>query len=48
MELKILKPRKAINKAFLKIKANRTDIEDFKTNLIQLYCRNRCNPNNYI
>lgn len=39
MKLNILKPRKAINKAFLKIKPNRTDIEDFKTNLIQLLDR---------
>jgi hypothetical protein len=39
MEIKILKPRKAINKAFLKIKPNRTEIESFKTNLIQLLDR---------
>ncbi|GAA0761051.1 DUF7149 domain-containing protein [Psychroflexus lacisalsi] len=39
MELNILKPRKAINKAFLKIKPNRTEIENFKTNLIQLLDR---------
>lgn len=39
MELNILKPRKAINKAFLKIKPNRTEIEKFKTNLIQLLDR---------
>ena len=36
MELQILKPRKALNKAFLKVKPNRTEIESFKTNLIQL------------
>ena len=36
MEIKILKPRKAINKAFLKIKPNRTEIESFKANLIKL------------
>ncbi len=36
MELKVLKPRKALNKAFLKLKPNRTEIEGFKTNLIQL------------
>ena len=29
-------PRKALNKAFLKIKPNRTHIENFKTNLIQI------------
>jgi len=39
MELKILKPQKAINKAFLKIKPNRTEIESFKTNLIELLDR---------
>jgi adenine-specific DNA-methyltransferase len=39
MELKILKPRKALNKAFLKVKPNRTDIELFKTNLTQLLNR---------
>lgn len=39
MEIKILKPRKAINKAFLKIKPNRTEIEIFKTNLIELLDR---------
>lgn len=39
MEIKILKPRKAINKAFLKIKPNRMEIESFKTNLIQLLDR---------
>ncbi len=36
MEIKPLKPRKALNKAFLKVKPNRTEIEAFKTNLIQL------------
>ena len=39
MELKELKPRKALNKAFLKVKPNRTEIEGFKTNLIQLLDR---------
>ena len=39
MELKELKPRKALNKAFLKEKPNRTEIEGFKTNLIQLLDR---------
>lgn len=34
MELKILKPRIALNKAFLKAKPNRSDIETFKNNLI--------------
>ncbi|HMT74193.1 MAG TPA: TaqI-like C-terminal specificity domain-containing protein [Chitinophagaceae bacterium] len=29
-------PRKALNKAFLKVKPNRAEIESFKTNLIQL------------
>ncbi|WP_111310073.1 DUF7149 domain-containing protein, partial [Confluentibacter sediminis] len=36
MEINILKPRKALNKAFLKVKPNRTEIENFKTNLTQL------------
>jgi adenine-specific DNA-methyltransferase len=39
MESKQLKPRKALNKAFLKVKPNRTDIEVFKTNLITLLDR---------
>lgn len=39
MILKELKPRKALNKAFLKVKLNRTEIEDFKTNLITLLDR---------
>jgi hypothetical protein len=38
-QLKELKPRKALNKAFLKVKPNRTEIEGFKTNLIQLLDR---------
>lgn len=37
--LKELKPRKALNKAFLKVKPNRTEIEGFKTNLITLLDR---------
>lgn len=37
--MRILKPRKALNKAFLKVKPNRTEIESFKTNLIQLLDR---------
>jgi adenine-specific DNA-methyltransferase len=39
MELKELKPRKALNKAFLKIKPNRSEIERFKENLKQLLDR---------
>jgi hypothetical protein len=39
MEIQPLKPRKALNKAFLKVKPNRTEIECFKTNLIQLLDR---------
>ena len=39
MKLTILKPKKVLNKAFLKIKPNRTDIERFKNNLIQLLDR---------
>ncbi|HRP39617.1 MAG TPA: hypothetical protein PLM55_08040, partial [Chitinophagales bacterium] len=34
-----MKPRKALNKAFLKVKPNRTEIEGFKTNLITLLDR---------
>lgn len=36
MKLNILKPRQALNKAFLKVKPNRSEIESFKTNLIHL------------
>jgi hypothetical protein len=36
MKIKKIKPKMAINKAFLKIKPNRTEIESFKVNLIQL------------
>ena len=39
MILKEVKPRVALNKAFLKIKPNRSEIEVFKTNLIQLLDR---------
>ena len=39
MKINKLKPRKALNKAFLKVKPNRTEIERFKTNLIQLLDR---------
>jgi adenine-specific DNA-methyltransferase len=39
MEINILKPRKALNKTFLKVKPNRTEIEDFRVNLIQLLDR---------
>ena len=36
MNITLLEPRKAINKAFLKIKPSRNFIESFKTNLIEL------------
>jgi hypothetical protein len=39
MEINKLKPRKALNKAYLKVKPNRTEIEGFKANLIQLLDR---------
>lgn len=39
MKLKELKPRKALNKAFLKVKPNRSEIERFKANLITLLDR---------
>ena len=38
-QIRILKPRKALNKAFLKVKPNRTEIEGFKANLSQLLDR---------
>ena len=34
-----MKPKKALNKAFLKVKPNRIEIESFKANLIQLLDR---------
>jgi hypothetical protein len=36
MNIKLLEPRKVLNKAFLKIKPNRTGIELFKINLIAI------------
>ena len=36
MKINKLNPRKALNKAFFKVKPNRVDIERFKANLIQL------------
>lgn len=39
MNIKELKPRQALNKAFLKVKPNRSEIEDFKGNLITLLDR---------
>jgi hypothetical protein len=36
MEIRILKPSEGTNKAFLKVKPNRTEIEHFKTNLSSL------------
>lgn len=39
MKIEKLKPKKALNKAFLKVKPNRTEIEHFKANLIQLLDR---------
>lgn len=36
MSTKILKPKQALNKAFLKVKPNRNEIEDFKSNLTKL------------
>lgn len=35
----IINPRKALNKAFLKLKPSRAEIDDFKTNLIQFLDR---------
>ncbi len=39
MNLKVLKPRKSLNKAFLKVKPSRCEIEDFKTHLVTLLDR---------
>jgi len=39
MNLNVLPPRKVLNKAFLKVKPNRSDIECFKVNLIKLLDR---------
>jgi hypothetical protein len=39
MQIKVLKPKKALNKAYLKVKPNRSDIESFKSNLILLLDR---------
>ena len=39
MTTKVLKPKISLNKAFLKVKPNRTAIEGFKNNLIQLLDR---------
>jgi very-short-patch-repair endonuclease len=39
MTIPALNPRQALNKAFLKVKPNRTEIEGFKANLIQLLDR---------
>jgi len=36
MKINRLNPRKALNKAFLKVKPSRTEIENFKANLIKL------------
>jgi hypothetical protein len=36
MKVKQLKPKNALNSAFLKVKPGRAEIERFKTNLIQL------------
>ncbi len=38
-QIKELNPKKALNKAFLKVKPNRTEIEGFKANLITLLDR---------
>ena len=36
MKLALVKPRKALNKAFLKVKPHRPEIDKFKANLIKL------------
>lgn len=45
MELLVQTPRKALNKAFLKIKPNRTEIENFKTHLVTLLNRTEDSQN---
>ena len=37
MKLNVVNIRKSINKAFLKVKPNRTQIENFKKNILNLY-----------
>lgn len=37
MKLNVISPRKSINKAFLKVKPNRNQIEKFKHNILKLY-----------
>ena len=39
MEVNILNIRKSLNKAFLKVKPNRTQIETFKKNIVNLFDR---------
>ncbi len=39
MDIRILKPRKALNKAFMKVKPKRSEIEGFKSSLTQLLDR---------
>jgi len=39
MNLNVLKPRQALNKAFLKVKPNRSEIDAFKTHLLTLLDR---------
>jgi hypothetical protein len=48
MALNFLKPKQALNKAFLKVKLNRTEIEKFKSNLIRLIDRtDKANPKSF-
>ncbi len=37
MEIDLLNLRKSINKAYLKVKPNRTQIETFKMNIVNLF-----------
>jgi hypothetical protein len=39
MKVNILNIRKSINKAYLKVKPNRTQIETFKKNIVSLFDR---------
>ena len=39
MKIQTITPKKAVNKAYLKERINKTDIEGFKTNLVSLFDR---------
>ncbi|MDD3859452.1 MAG: class I SAM-dependent DNA methyltransferase, partial [Bacteroidales bacterium] len=43
MQIKSINPKSSLNKAFLKLKPNRLEIEKFKSNLIELLDRSNTN-----